>query len=311
MPELPFEEVASDLFEFEGRQYIILVDYYSKFIEAEELKDLRSRTTIEALKAQFSRYGIPATLRTDNGPQYCSEKFKDFCKSYGISHKTSSPHTPHSNGEADRTVQTVKKLWCKAPDKHLALLDYRITPLESVGLSPAQLLMGRRPRNKLPTARVLLAPTAYDPLKVKRLLDKSKDTQKCYHDRKRAGNPRPALRPGDEVRMQPYPGNQQWSPGVIVRPCSAPRSYIVETESTTATVSTFGRAQPWPTAQATGCRTSFGLSNLTHQLRRSRIIQSPLKDLTYHRMTRGAPSRPSQLRSTLPGGAELLSLQID
>lgn len=85
------------------------------------------------------------------------------------------PHTPHSNGEAERAVQTVKKLWSKAPDKHLALLDYRTAPLESVGLSPAQLFMGRRPRNKLPSARALLKPTADDPDKIKRLLDKAKE----------------------------------------------------------------------------------------------------------------------------------------
>lgn len=60
-PELPFEEVASDLFKFENKQYILLVDYYSKYIEADELKDQRSRTTTEALKAQFSR-GIQGVL---------------------------------------------------------------------------------------------------------------------------------------------------------------------------------------------------------------------------------------------------------
>ena len=188
-PELPFEEVASDLFEFERKQYIVLVDYYSKYIEVDELKDQRSCTTIETLKAQFSRHRIPATIRTDNGLQYSSEEFKEFCKSYGILHKTSSPHTPHSNGEAERAVQTVKRLWSKAPDKHLALLDYRTTPLESVGLSPAQLLMGRRPRNKLPTARALLKPMAHDPVKVKHLLDKTKHTQKLYYDSKRAAKP--------------------------------------------------------------------------------------------------------------------------
>ena len=74
-------------------------------------------------------------------------------------------------------MQIVKRHWSGAADKHLALMDYRTTPLESVGLSPAQLLMDRRPRNKLPAARALLTPTAYNPLKVKRLLDKTKDTQ--------------------------------------------------------------------------------------------------------------------------------------
>lgn len=104
------------------------MDYFSKYIEVDELKDQQSRTAIEILKSQFSRHGIPTVLRTDNGPQYASEEFKDFCGSYGISHITSSPHTPHSNGEAERAVQTVKRLWNKAPDRHLALLDYRTTP---------------------------------------------------------------------------------------------------------------------------------------------------------------------------------------
>lgn len=33
-PPASIEDVASDLFEFEDKQYIILVEYYSKFIEA-------------------------------------------------------------------------------------------------------------------------------------------------------------------------------------------------------------------------------------------------------------------------------------
>ena len=226
-PELPFEVVGSDLFEFEDKQYVLLVDYYSKYIEVDKLKDQRSRTTIETLKAQFSRHGIPAILRTDNGPQYASEEFKEFCESYGIQHKTSSPHTPHSNGEAERAVQTVKRLWSKAPDKHLALLDYRTTPLESVGLSPAQLLMGRRPRHKLPTARALLRPMSYDSRQVKNLLDRTKCTQKFYYDR-RGARPRQDLHPGDEVRMEPFPGNRKWTPAVVVQPHSAPRSYVVD-----------------------------------------------------------------------------------
>uniref|UniRef100_A0A8C5Q6Q9 Gypsy retrotransposon integrase-like protein 1 n=1 Tax=Leptobrachium leishanense TaxID=445787 RepID=A0A8C5Q6Q9_9ANUR len=226
-PDLPFEDVASDLFEFQGTHYILLVDYYSKFIEVDVLKDLHCRTVIEKLKAQFSRLGIPVILRTDNGPQYAAEEFKIFCQRYGITHKTSSPHTPHSNGEAERAVQTVKKLWAKAPDKHLALLDHRTTPLDSVGFSPAQLLMGRQPRNCLLTARLLLAPAAYDPVNVKRRLDRNKCIQKFYYDRKRASGPHAELKPGDEVRMQPHPGSNRWSPGVVVRSHNAPRFYIV------------------------------------------------------------------------------------
>lgn len=227
-PELPFEVVTADLFEFENKHYILTVDYYSRFTEVVELKDQLCRTTIQTLKAVFCRHGIPMVLRMDNGPQFSSEGFKKFCNDYSIIHKTSSLHTPHSNGEAERAVQTVKKLWSKAEDKYLALLDYRTTPLESVGLSPAQLLMGRRLRNKLPAARALLTPVGYDPKMVKCQLDKAKAVQKFYFDLKRSSKPRAPLLPGEEVRMQPHPGSRKWSPAVVVKSHSAPRSYVVD-----------------------------------------------------------------------------------
>lgn len=59
---MPFEKVASDLFEFDGKQYILLVDYYSKFMGVYELKDTRSCTIIETLKAH-TWYPILAPVR--------------------------------------------------------------------------------------------------------------------------------------------------------------------------------------------------------------------------------------------------------
>lgn len=231
-PELPFEEVASDLFEFEGRLLVDkTTDYYSKFIEtaAERVAQLNHHRYPKS----SVQHSIPTTLRTDNCPQYSSEEFKNFCESYGI-HKTSSPHTPLSNSEAEHAMQ---KLWCKAPDKHLSLLDYKTTPLESVSLSPAQKLMGRRPWNKLPTAWMLLKPTAYNPLSIKSLLDRSKGFQMYYDDHKSIVNACAALKPGDDVRMQMYPGNQLWSPGAT-QPPHGHTLWSVETSNTDATFST-------------------------------------------------------------------------
>lgn len=88
--------------------------------------------------------------------------------------------------------------------------------------------MGRRPRNKLPTAQQLLVPKAYNSLKVRHLLNRSKASQKYYYDKGRTMHTRPALVPGEEVRMQPYPGHSKWSPAVVVQQhSSTPRSYIV------------------------------------------------------------------------------------
>ena len=116
-------------------------------------------------------------------------------------------------------------LWKKA-DKHLALLDYRTTPLEIINLSLAQLLMGRRPRNLLPASRELLMPTAFNHQEVKRRLGNQKVTQKYYHD-KSATDLQP-LRSGEPVRMATYPGSKEWSPGVVVNHHQSPRSYVVQ-----------------------------------------------------------------------------------
>ena len=98
-------------------------------------------------------------------------------------HTTTSPHYPKANGEVERAVQTVKKLWRKNDDKHLALLNYRTTSLPDIDLCPAQLLMGRRLRNKLPMMEGLLQPASNNQQEISRYLEKTKESQKKYHDR--------------------------------------------------------------------------------------------------------------------------------
>ena len=62
---------------------------------------------------------------------------------------TSSPRYPRANREVERAVRTVKGLLKKNKDPYLALLTYRSTPLQT-GLSPSELLMGRRLQTQLP-----------------------------------------------------------------------------------------------------------------------------------------------------------------
>ena len=73
VPDLPWEVAASDILTFEGEQYLVLVDYYSKYIEVTKLKNLTSPEIKGALKEHVSRHGIPAKLITDCGAQYASK----------------------------------------------------------------------------------------------------------------------------------------------------------------------------------------------------------------------------------------------
>ena len=133
IPDLPWQKLGADLFELHGKMYLIIVDYYSKFIEFDELQAPTSHNVIKCCKDQFARHGIPETLHSDNGPQFNSSEFRQFCKSYGVHHTTSSPRYPKSNGLAEKSVQTLKRLMKKAhkegKDVFQSLLDYRNTPV--------------------------------------------------------------------------------------------------------------------------------------------------------------------------------------
>ena len=228
IPDLPWARAASDILTFEGEQYLVLVDYYSKYIECTKLKDMTSQETIEALKEHFGRHGIPSRLITDCGTQYTSREFENFAKSYNFEHVLVSPKHPCANGEAEAAVKTVKSLWRKNKDKNKALLDYRATPIPGIDLSPSQLCMGRRLRTMLPIARGLLKPEAYNTREIKRRMKEGKQKQKLYHDR-HSTKELPPLKPGDHVRVKPEPGAKKWKAATVVRRHTTPRSYVVDT----------------------------------------------------------------------------------
>jgi len=113
-----------DLFTYTGIDYVLCIDYFSKYPEIASLSHLGSFATIERLKSFFSPYGIPDIVVSDNGLLFSSYKFQEFADQWEFEHITSSSRYPQSNGQAERFVQTVKNCLKKADDIYLALLDY-------------------------------------------------------------------------------------------------------------------------------------------------------------------------------------------
>ena len=76
VPDRPWSRVAVDMFTLRRKEYVILLDYYSDFVEVQEIAGTTSRTIIQFLKEQFSRHGIPDVLVSDNGRQltFCAPK---------------------------------------------------------------------------------------------------------------------------------------------------------------------------------------------------------------------------------------------
>ena len=112
----PWSKVGADLCEFSVRTLLVGVDYYSNFIEVTRMTTTTSRSIIKAMKEVFARFGIPDVVVTDNGPQFSSAEFLVFARMWNFDRVTSSLHHPQSNGKAENTVKTVKRLFKKCKD---------------------------------------------------------------------------------------------------------------------------------------------------------------------------------------------------
>ena len=80
--------------ELKGAIYLVVVDYYSRWLEIKKLSGQTSESVIAHLKSIFACHGIPVVLMSDNGPQFSSGVFRAFTAEYGILHVTSSPYYP-------------------------------------------------------------------------------------------------------------------------------------------------------------------------------------------------------------------------
>ena len=95
---------------------MLVIDYFSKFIEISKLRNETLEEVIFHLKSIFARHGIPRQVFSDNGPQYMSTGFSRFTDSYHFVHTTSSPRFSQSNGEAEQAVRTIRNLLSKSED---------------------------------------------------------------------------------------------------------------------------------------------------------------------------------------------------
>ena len=98
------------------------------------------------------------TLRSDNGPPFAAREFEGFLEYLAIDHKKGILYWPQSDGEVERLNKTLLKairiVQLKSKDWKREVQDflfqYRSTPHTVTSLSPAELLMGRKLRDKLP-----------------------------------------------------------------------------------------------------------------------------------------------------------------
>ncbi|RVW58468.1 Transposon Ty3-I Gag-Pol polyprotein [Vitis vinifera] len=131
---------------------LVATDYFSKWVEAEAYASIKDKDVTKFVwKNIICRFGIPQTIIADNGPQFDSIAFRNFCSELNIRNSYSTPRYPQSNGQAEATNKTLitalKKRLEQAKGKWVeelpgVLWAYRTTPGRPTGNTPFALAYG-------------------------------------------------------------------------------------------------------------------------------------------------------------------------
>lgn len=222
IPDKVWERVHLDLAgPMDGVMWLVGIDALSKWAEVDCLRVTTSTALIQRLRTWFARYGIPAEIVTDNGPQFVSEEIKHFFQQNGIRHIRTTPYHPRSNGLVERLIKTLKRRYKSTKqeikDKELALqnvlFSYRNSPQKSLGKAPAEMFVGRR----LPTLMDNMKPNQRKRLEVNLWKEQMK-----YDSGKKVRS----FTEGDEVWVK-NERNYGWSPGRVNK-ANGPYSFEVQ-----------------------------------------------------------------------------------
>ena len=196
---------------FMSKMFLLMVDAHSKWLEVHVATSATSRSTIENMRSTFATPGLPELLVTDNGSAFTSKEFEEFLQKNGIRHVTSTPYHPATNGSVEQAVQTFKTAMKKAtPDTPIEtsaarfLFHYRLTPHSTTGISPAELLLGQRPRTHLDQLHPDLAYT----------VRKQQEQQKTAHDQRVKAR---SFIIGESVWVKNFSEGPIWLKGVVFR----------------------------------------------------------------------------------------------
>nr|XP_034329426.1 uncharacterized protein LOC109619056 isoform X3 [Crassostrea gigas] len=211
-----------------GDSLFVLVDYYSRYKVIEIMKSTTGEKTVSCLKKIFSVSGLPLSITTDNGPQFVSDVFSNFMHENQIQYKRTTPLWPQANGEVERQnrslmkririAQSEKKNWKE--ELETSLLMYRSVPHSVTGISPAELMFGRKIRTKIPQVRDF----HIDDFEVRDRDSELKEKGREYSNAKR-GSTDSDISPGDKVLVKQTQNRDKMTPTFRPEPMTVKAKY--------------------------------------------------------------------------------------
>ncbi len=209
--EKPWARVHADHLFLKNKNFLIMKDSYSKWIEVFPVRDLSSEETIRKFRETMSRFGIMEVLVTDNGTAFTSRTMQEFLKGNGVHHITSPPFSPQSNGAAENSVKIFKtKLKTALEDQkntgveletlmNRFLLNYRSTKHAKTNETPAKLFLNRELRTR-----------------ISQLSEKNDRIEKNSQQEKGSFSKKiREFRIGEKIIARNYDGRRKWVQGII------------------------------------------------------------------------------------------------
>ena len=102
------EVLGADIFHFNNKNCLYIVDYQSKFPVIKRLEGLSTENLIATAKVIFAEYGIHCKLMSDAGTIFISDRFRKLCSSLNIKQAVSSAYHHQSNRQVKACIKFIK-----------------------------------------------------------------------------------------------------------------------------------------------------------------------------------------------------------
>jgi len=154
-PTKPFESIQIDVFFFENRKILTIIDMFSKKLYGYMLKSTTGQEIIKCLRHYFRNFPIPQLVQCDNGPEFSNKGLDNFLSYHNTNIHFTTPNYSNSNGLINRAHNTLIELMNiikqeKLPDcipiddvLELAIIAYNNTPNSTIKLTPNEITFGK------------------------------------------------------------------------------------------------------------------------------------------------------------------------
>ena len=108
IPLRPWEVLGADVFQFNNKTYLCIIDIHSKFPVVKRMEGLSTENLITTAKVTFAEYGIPCKFMSHAGTNFISDRFRKFCSSLNIKQAVSSAYHHQSNGQVKACIKFIE-----------------------------------------------------------------------------------------------------------------------------------------------------------------------------------------------------------